>query len=129
MKQRRIASLVRGFGPALLLWLPICNGWAASLPVGSLPMNSQPTISAARQHELVFLVRNDCGSCHGLSLKGGLGTPLTPDALAGKPDEALRETILRGRTGTAMPGWSDFMNASEAQWVVEQLKAGFPNAR
>jgi len=124
MKHRRIASLVRGFGPALLLWLAISSGWAASVPI-----NSAPTISAARQHELILLVRNDCGSCHGLSLKGGLGTPLTPEALAGKPDEALRETILRGRTGTAMPGWSDFMNASEAQWVVEQLKAGFPNAR
>lgn len=87
------------------------------------------TLSADRQQQLVLLVRNDCGSCHGLSLKGGLGTPLTPEALSDKPDQSLRETILRGRTGTAMPGWSDFMNESEAQWIVTHLKTGFPHAR
>jgi cytochrome c55X len=28
---------------------------------------------AARQHELIRMVRQDCGSCHGLHLTGGLG--------------------------------------------------------
>ena len=121
MKQRILALLVRGCGPALLLWLLI--GHAASADTGS------PAMSPARQQELVRLVRNDCGSCHGLTLQGGLGTPLTPEALAGKQDLSLRETILRGRTGTAMPGWSNFMSESEAQWITEQLKSGFPNAR
>ena len=114
-------SMVRGLGPALLLWLPCCSpSFADTVP---------PKIDSARQHELVLLVRNDCGSCHGLTLQGGLGTPLTPEALSVKPDMALRETILRGRTGTAMPGWSDFMNESEAEWVVDQLKTGFPHVR
>lgn len=121
MRQRRFASLVRGFGPALLLWLPYS--------VTSFAGADQLAITSARQNDLIHLVRNDCGSCHGLSLKGGLGTPLTPEAIAGKPDLLLRETILRGRTGTAMPGWSDFMNEVEAQWIVDNLKAGFPNAR
>jgi len=121
MRHRWLATLVRGLGPALLLWLP-CS-------TASFADTNQPPISVDRQRELILLVRNDCGSCHGLSLKGGLGTPLTPESVADKPDLLLRETILRGRTGTAMPGWSDFMNESEAQWTVEQLKAGFPNVR
>ena len=121
MKRRNFASLVRGFGPALLLSLLYSGPGVAD--------TSQGTISAARQTELVQLVRNDCGACHGLTLKGGLGSPLTPESVADKPDQQLRETILRGRPGTAMPGWSDFMTESEAQWVVDNLKTGFPNAR
>ncbi len=115
-----MTAIVRGLGPALFLWLTYIPATLAD--------TAAPSMNAARQKELILLVRNDCGSCHGLSLKGGLGTPLTPDAVAGKDDLSLRETILRGRTGTAMPGWSNFMNESEAQWIVEQLKTGFPNA-
>lgn len=116
-----MTAVVRGLGPALFLWL-------AYMPT-SLADTATQGIDTARQKELIALVRNDCGSCHGMTLKGGLGTPLTPDVIADKHDQMLRETILRGRTGTAMPGWSDFMTESEAQWIVEQLKTGFPNAR
>ena len=34
--------------------------------------------SAERQREIVHLVRQDCGSCHGMTFQGGLGSPLTP---------------------------------------------------
>ncbi len=82
---------------------------------------------AARRMELIKMVRNDCGSCHGIQLTGGLGLPLTPDALKKKPDSALVATILYGRPGTPMPPWRDFMSESEAEWIVESLKLGFPN--
>lgn len=81
-------------------------------------------IRPARQKELVQLVLQDCGSCHGLTLKGGLGPPLTPEALAGKPPEWLRTTILDGRTGTPMPPWRPFLTEQEAGWVVESLMRG-----
>ena len=35
----------------------------------------------ARQKELVHMVRQGCGSCHGMRLTGGLGPPLQPAAL------------------------------------------------
>ena len=80
----------------------------------------------ARERELVRLVRQDCGSCHGLTLKGGLGPALLPDALRAKPLESLRYTILLGRPGTAMPAWQGILSEAEADWILKHLLAGFP---
>ncbi len=81
-------------------------------------------VGAARQAELLRLLKNDCGSCHGLTLRGGLGPALTPAALAGKPPAMLRAVILEGRPGTPMPPWRPFLNDAEAAWLVEQLQSG-----
>lgn len=81
---------------------------------------------AARQRELTRLVRQDCGSCHGMQLTGGLGLPLTPEALRDKPLESLEATIHGGRPGTAMPPWKTILSESEIRWIVQRLIAGFP---
>ncbi len=78
----------------------------------------------ARQHELEHLVLHDCGSCHGLTLKGGLGPPLLPGDLAGTPDDVLVDTILHGRPGTPMPPWSFALSQGDAEWLVERLREG-----
>ena len=78
----------------------------------------------ARQKELSHLVRQDCGSCHGMSLAGGLGLPLRPETLRDKPKESLVATILYGRPGTAMPPWNPFLTEAEAEWIVEMLVKG-----
>jgi len=80
----------------------------------------------ARRLELINMVRQDCGSCHGMTLKGGLGPALLPAALDGKPDVALVSVIMNGRPDTAMPGWSRFVSEAEAEWIVSRLKGGFP---
>jgi cytochrome c55X len=80
--------------------------------------------SPARQSELRNLLKNDCGACHGLTLKGGMGPALLSDSLSGKPDEFLVETILNGRKGTAMPPWQKFMNRDETLWLVGVLRKG-----
>ena len=79
-----------------------------------------------RARELVHIVRQDCGSCHGLTLKGGLGPALTVEALADKPAEGLVATIIGGRPGTPMPPFSTIVTELEAQWIVDQLLRGFP---
>lgn len=94
----------------------------------NMPVWAEDAISPERKIELVHLVRNDCGSCHGGTLSGGLGPSLQPLSLRDKPADSLQETILRGRSGTAMPPWSAFINEKEAEWIVEQLKKGFPDA-
>ena len=80
--------------------------------------------SDARQAELGRLVRNDCGACHGMTLKGGLGLPLTPEALREKDDESLVYVILNGRAPTPMPPWKAFITEGEARWIVAKLRTG-----
>lgn len=77
-----------------------------------------------RRTELRYLLTQDCGSCHGLTMRGGLGPALTPEALAGKPAAFLQLTILHGRPGTAMPPWRGILTESESLWLAEQLLAG-----
>ena len=87
---------------------------------------AQPSQSPARQQELVRMVRQDCGSCHGMHLTGGLGPPLTSAALANQSVQSMAATIFHGRPGTPMPPWRDFLTETEAQWIAEQLSVGFP---
>lgn len=81
-------------------------------------------ISTTRQTELMYLLKQDCGSCHGMTLKGGLGPALLPKTLNGKPRELLVTTILEGRTGTAMPPWKAMLTHDEAEWISVQLQQG-----
>lgn len=83
-------------------------------------------VDPARQKELVTLVRQDCGSCHGLTLQGGLGPALLPDTLKDKPADYLKFVILQGRPSTAMPPWQRFLSDAEAEWIVSNLQKGFP---
>lgn len=94
--------------------------------VATVPAGQSDAADAPRQRELVHLVRQDCGSCHGLTLQGGLGPALTPAALAGKPAEGLAATILGGRPGTPMPPFRGMISEAEAEWIVQRLMAGFP---
>ena len=84
---------------------------------------------AAAPDALVRLVRQDCGSCHGMTLQGGLGTPLTPAALRDKPAESLVATIVYGRPGTAMPAWKSVLSETDARWIVARLIEGFPEEK
>ncbi len=85
------------------------------------------SITAARRGALVLLVRQDCGSCHGMTLKGGLGPSLLPEALKDKSAAYLKSIILHGRPDTAMPPWQRFLSDAEAEWIVSNLKKGFPS--
>ena len=107
-------------GAAAILALLVCFGPVEAGEDGT-------GLSLARQKELIRLVRQDCGSCHGMTLAGGLGPALLPAALGGKPAEGLVATVLYGRPGTPMPPWGVFLNEDEVKWVVEMLLKGFPN--
>jgi len=91
---------------ALLFWLNPAQ--AADLP-------------DAHQAQLAHLVTQDCGSCHGLKLTGGLGTPITPEALEGHTVEGLTTIILDGIPGTAMPPWRPLLSEAEAEWIAAYL--------
>lgn len=101
----------------------------AVLVLALLPPAVQAEPAPARRAELLRLVVQDCGSCHGLRMEGGLGLPLTPKALEGKDRDGLALTIMQGRYGTTMPPWSAFVTTEEAGWIVDMLKRGLLDAR
>ncbi|MGD8874759.1 MAG: cytochrome c, partial [Gammaproteobacteria bacterium] len=47
---------------------------------------------AGRQAQLLYLLKHDCGSCHGMTRKGGLGPALLPENLHDFPPEFLVTT-------------------------------------
>ena len=79
-----------------------------------------------RAAQLVRMVRQDCGSCHGMRLTGGLGPAPTRPAPAAKPPEYLAAVIIHGIPGTPMPPWSALLSGTEALWIAQQLASGFP---
>lgn len=78
-------------------------------------------VPPARQDELLHMLTQDCGSCHGLTLKGGLGRPITPADLQGRDAEGLAGIILDGIPGTAMPPWRPLLTEPEARWIADYL--------
>jgi len=82
------------------------------------------TPSSVRQVELKSLLLQDCGSCHGMTMKGGIGPALTPTALRDKTEEFLFYTINNGRPETPMPPWKNILTEDEIMWLVKILKQG-----
>lgn len=98
----------------------------ALLAANPFTVHAQSAPLDERRESLVRMVRQDCGSCHGLRLKGGLGPALLPETLRDKAAESLEATVMYGRPGTAMPPFQGMLNESEVRWIVERLVSGFP---
>ncbi len=104
----------------VLLW------WRSALAIGIAAM-AAPALggeAAPDTAKLTNLVRQDCGSCHGLTLKGGLGKPLTAERLLQWNRDQLAHIILDGVPGTPMPPWRPLLTESEARWIADTLKQG-----
>lgn len=95
--------------PKLALFLAILPGMALA------------EIAPEQAARLEHIVTQDCGSCHGLTLRGGLGRPLTTEALAGADPATLAAIILDGVPGTAMPPWRPLLTEEEARWIADYL--------
>lgn len=88
--------------------------------IGSFPVMADVTLT--RQDELRHMVEHDCGSCHGLTRSGGLGSPLTKKALENRSPEDLFNIIRDGVKGTPMPPWKGYLKDEEIRWIVSLLK-------
>lgn len=73
---------------------------------------------------LTNLVLQDCGSCHGMTLKGGLGPPLRPQDLQSRSVEAVAAIIREGVPGTPMPPWKALLSDEDIHWISQALKSG-----
>lgn len=96
----------------------------AALLLVALP--AQAEVAPERAARLEHIVIQDCGSCHGLTMKGGLGSALTPEALAQAEPEGLVAIILDGVPGTAMPRWRPVLSEDDALWIADYLKGRKP---
>lgn len=108
-----VHSTLRTLGQLLLVLLPFSLAEAEAL-------------SVERQAQLQHLLAQDCGSCHGLRMTGGLGPALTRQILADKPRESLIATVTHGRPGTAMPAWNALLSEPDIAWLVDRLLEGYP---
>jgi cytochrome c55X len=111
-----------------MAWKKIWLIWASVTALALTPAMAAMAarISAERGRELVYLVRQDCGSCHGMTLKGGLGKPLQPTDIKETPAEVLAAIILDGVPDTPMPPWRGLLSEDEALWIARALKKGLP---
>lgn len=78
--------------------------------------------SSERQAELETLLYQDCGSCHGMTLRGGLGPALPRDRMETLSAEALAHIIQYGIPGSAMPGWKALLSEADARWLADHLQ-------
>lgn len=89
-----------------------------------LPVVATGEVAPSRQQALAHLLKHDCGSCHGMTLKGGLGPSLLPAAIEQKPDQLLFITIREGRPGTPMPPWKSQLSDNDIRWLIDRLRKG-----
>lgn len=95
---------------SLLVWLALSGTMAVA--------------DASDPAALKRLVHHDCGSCHGLTLKGGLGPDLRPSSLQHYDPNVLQSVILDGIPGTAMPPWRPLITKTDAAWIASYLLNG-----
>ncbi len=79
-------------------------------------------VSAKNSQSLQHLIKHDCGSCHGMTLKGGLGPSLLSTDLKDKSDELLFVTISEGRVGTPMPAWKSLLSKEDINSIIKILR-------
>ena len=105
----RYRNLIARFGSIFLL-----------LCVGTL---SAATPSNDRQKSLNYMLKHDCGSCHGMTLKGGLGPSLLPQVLhdKGHTVDSVSLIIHRGVPEKAMPPWGPLLDDDEIRWLAQRL--------
>lgn len=84
-------------------------------------------LSSADKERLDHLLRHDCGSCHGMKMKGGLGPSLLPEDLRDHDEDSLVDFILFGNPQKAMPPWGELLKPHEVRWIVRRLKDGGPS--
>lgn len=112
---------------ALTVALPGGGGAATAAATGAgTDTGAGGTVTPGRAQELRHMVRQDCGSCHGLRMTGGLGRDISPAALAGRDPADLTAVILDGMPGTAMPGWRPLLTEDEARWIADYLLENEP---
>jgi len=90
-------------------------GLATAFLLASIGAALADSSEEAREQKLERLVRQDCGSCHGMTFKGGLGPDIRAERMAG---------FTPSVPGTPMPPWRGLLSEEDALWIAEYLRKG-----
>ena len=106
------------------LFLVSCGG---SKPAPS-PASTATPPPAATVIDAKKLYEVNCVACHGPNRQGvsGLGVALTPTSLAQLSDDEIRNTILKGRSNTAMAGFEGRLSSEEINALLQLIKYSSP---
>ena len=121
MRNRRVLGLLSRSAIGLSGAALVASAAVAMATAGS---PEAAALAPERIAQLNEMVREDCGSCHGMTLKGGLGRPLLPEYFEGRDKETIAGIILDGIPGTAMPPWRGLLSEAEVAWIASALKDG-----
>ena len=91
----RLADVLRKLGFSLTALLILL----AAIPVVVMAQTSEEALGAE-------LYAENCAVCHGASGEGRIGANLSKNWPSIRPDLTIRNIILNGVPGTAMPAWS-----------------------
>ncbi len=91
-------------------------------PTGEAVASPAPAAGDPANGATVFAA--NCAGCHGQDAAGGpVGPTLVSAELKAQNDDFFRQTILNGRSGTAMPAWQGRLSEQEIEDVIAFLRS------
>lgn len=94
---------------------------AASLALGTM------SFAAASSTNTAQLFKSKCSMCHGVDGKGfsAIHTPdfTSPKWQTATSDKEIKETIINGKKGTAMPAFGNKLKPEEIQALVHYIRS------
>lgn len=121
--RKQVIVLLLFLGAVLFNPVVLARAFFGGAP-GFLSIKAPAMLDSNRQDQLEHLLIHDCGSCHGITLAGGLGSPLTVSALHDKSESYLFTAIREGIPGTPMPSWAPLLSDKDIEWLVARLLKG-----
>ncbi len=98
--------------------------WDSTL--ASIPAPESPATPLTKSASEIYAT--SCAVCHGANRQGvsGLGTALTPQSLVALSDAEIRDAILNGVSGTAMPAFKSTLTPEELDTLLQFFRDTSP---
>ncbi len=90
--------------------------------VAALAVVSTGLVAGTSNMDVEKVFEKECQGCHGPNHEGGVGSDLRPKVISKKNAYVLAETILNGRSGTAMPPFKEKFSKADADKMVDWLQ-------
>lgn len=120
-----IEPWIRGGGPEMM---PAWQGVLSEDEIDALIvylstgfLTPEPPEHVVAAGPVATLFWDKCSGCHGTMRQGGVGPALIPERLGEVDRDSLREIIIDGQSGTAMPAWQYILTESEIDDLIDHI--------